>query len=182
MIFASDDYLCLPYRPFMGAASKNDATLAHAVAHPERFLISPLSGHPAVLVAALLTDPRNGAWEVWRHDRYVGILLLDRVVPRIDARLHFVFLDDELASKAPLLREFVQRCFDEFGLRRLSFEAPAHMGMLTGFVRRKLKFIGEGSRAESYFDGERWHEVTLLAKFAPEASHGMASKLGEETR
>ena len=171
MIFAASGYLCLPYRPFMGAVSKNDATLAHAAAHPERFLVSPRSGDPAVLVAQLLTDPRNGAWEVWRNSTYCGIILLDRVVPRMDARLHFVFLDDELASKAPLLLEFVQRCFAEYGFRRLSFEAPAHMGMLTGFVRRKLKFQVEGAREAGYFDGERWHDVALLSKFA-EASYG----------
>ena len=166
MIFSRDGLLVVPYRPWVGASSKNDATLAHAAAHPERFLVSPLSGDPAVLVAQLLTDPRNGAWEVWRSDTFLGIISLDRVVPRIDARLQFVFLDDELASKSALLCEFVQRCFDDLGLARLTFEAPANMTMLTGFVKRKLRFVPEGTRASAYFDGERWHAVTTLRKLA----------------
>ena len=181
MIFSRDGLLVVPYRPWVGASSKNDATLAHAAAHPERFLVSPLSGDPAILVAQLLTDPRNGAWEVWRTDTFVGIILLDRVVPRIEARLQFVFLDDELASKSALLCEFVQRCFDDLGLRRLTFEAPANMGMLLGFARRKLRFIGEGVRCEAYFDGDRWHDVTTLVKLA-EDTHGVATERGKEAR
>jgi hypothetical protein len=171
LIFAVSDLLAVPYRPWVGATSKNDAVLEHAVRHPERFLVSPLSGDPQVLVAQLLTDPRNAAWEVWRGADFIGILSLDRIVPRIDARLQFVFFDDELASKVDLLRNFVQRCFDDAGLRRITYEAPAHLGMLTGFVRRKLKFEHEGAREAGYFDGERWHAVTLLRKFA-EVSDG----------
>lgn len=178
--FAVGDYLVVSYRPFVGASHKNDAVLVHAVRHPERFLVSPLSGDPQVLVAQLLTDPRNAAWEVWRSDTFIGILCLDRVVPRIDARLQFVFFDDELANKATLLNDFVKRCFDDFGLTRITYEAPANMTMLTGFVRRKLGFGYEGSDFEShagfasvgsrrqraYFDGERWHDLIVLRKHA----------------
>lgn len=184
MIFAVADYLVTPYRPFGGYAAKNDIIIAKAVEHPERFLVSPRSGDPEVLVAQLLTDPRNASWEVWRNDTFVGILCLDRVVPFIDARLQFVFFDDELASKAPLLNEFVERCFVELGLQRLTFEAPEHMTMLTTFARRKLGFNYEGSdtttgvgaarvgsrRDAAYHDGERWCAVTVLRRLANAAT------------
>lgn len=182
MIFAIEPYLVTPYRPLSGALTKNDAVLAACVAHPERFLVSPISGDPRVLVTRALTSPDNAAWEVWQNGGFVGILLLDRITSRIDARLQFVFFDAELASKAPLLNEFMRRCFTEFGLNRLTFEAPENMAVLIGFARRKLGFEYEGAqlgpigaprygsrRERAYFDGERWHDIVTLRRFAESA-------------
>lgn len=179
MIFAVADLLVAPYRPFAGASAKNDAIFAACVAHPERFLVSPRSGDPSMLTGELLTAPTTRAWEVWQNDVCKGILLLDRIVPAVDARLQFVFFDDELASKTPLLLTFIERCFAEFGFARLSFEVPEHMNVLLGFARRKLgfRFEGEGSwegakvrlgsrRERAYWDGARWHDVMLLRRHA----------------
>jgi hypothetical protein len=121
MIFGHGDFLCTPFRPMAGSLTKNDTILAACAVHPDRFLVSPCSGDPQVLVAGLLTDPDNAVWEVWRGDAFLGILLLDRIVARVDARLQFVFFDDELASKAPLLNDFVARCFSEFELAPTDF-------------------------------------------------------------
>ncbi len=172
MIFGNDPFLCTPYTPWRGAATKNDTLLDAALAHPDRFLVSPCSGDPRILVAALLTSPENAAWEVWRGSAFVGILIIDRIVPRVDARLQFVFFDDELSSKAPLLNEFVARVFAEFALHRLTFEAPTHMTTLTGFVRRKLGFSAEGTRGEAYHDGARWHDLAVFRRIALEAENG----------
>lgn len=166
--WAFGDFLVLPYRPFFGASTKNDTILAMAEAHPDRFLVSAISGIPQVLVAQTLTDARNCVWEVWKSDTLCGILILDRIVPHVDARLQFVFFDDELSSKAPLLNDFVALCFSEFGLHRLTFEAPMHMTTLTGFARRKLGFSAEGTRTSAYYDGALWYDVALLRRFAPE--------------
>lgn len=164
MIFGDGTYLATPYKPFAGLAAKNDAILDACVAHPDRFLVSPLSGDARVLVARLLTSPDNAFWEVWRGGAFCGILGVDRIVPCVDARLQFVFFDDELASKAVLLNDFVARCFAEFSLHRLTFEAPMHMTTLTSFARRKLGFTAEGTRVAAYHDGARWHDVAVLGR------------------
>lgn len=166
MIFGDGIYLATPYRAFAGLAAKNDDIMAACVTHPDRFMVSERSGDPRVLVARLLTSPDNAAWEVWRGGTFCGIIVLDRIVPHVEARLQFVFFDDELASKAPLLNDFVQRCFDEFQLHRLTFEAPMHMTTLTSFARRKLGFSGDATRAEAYHDGTRWHDVAMLGRVA----------------
>lgn len=174
MIFSVAPYLCVPFRPFAGALSKNDTILAACVAHPERFLVSLASGDPQVLVAHMLTSPENAVWEVWRNDTsasiFVGILVLDRIVPGVDARWQFVFFDDELASKTDLLREFALRCFNELGLHRLTFEAPEPLAVLIGFARRRLGFKFEGGnrhgsrREHAYFDGMKWHDIVVLRR------------------
>jgi hypothetical protein len=167
MIFGDGVYLATPYRPFAGAAAKNDSIMAACVAHPDRFMVSERSGDPRVLVARLLTSPDNAVWETWRGGTFCGIILLDRIVPCVEARLQFVFFDDELASKAALLNDFVERCFGEFQLHRLTFEAPAHMTTLTSFARRKLGFTGEAIRSGAYHDGTRWHDVYMMGRVAP---------------
>lgn len=168
VIFAVDPYLVTPYRPLAGALAKNDAVLEACVAHPERFLVSPISGDPRLLVAHALTHPDNAVWEVWRNDTFSGIILLDRIVPNLDARWQFVFFDDTLTDKVPVLHEFARRCFADLGFHRLTFEAPAHMAVLLSFARRRLGFMLEGGdskgsrRERAYFDGERWHDVVTL--------------------
>lgn len=166
MIFERDGFLLTPYKPLWGAAEKNDAILDACVAHPDRFMVSACSGDPRLAVASLLTDPDNAAWEVWRGASFSGIIVLDRIVPHVDARLQLVFLDDELASKATLLGEFVERCFSELGLHRVTFEAPANMTTLISFVRRKLSFVPEGKRVSAYHDGTQWRDVAVLSRFA----------------
>ena len=164
MIFGDGTHLATPYKAFAGTPLKNDVIMAACLAHPDRFMVSERSGDPRVLVARLLTSPDNAAWEVWRSDTLCGILMLDRIVPAVEARLQFVFFDDELSSKAALLNDFVARCFSEFQLHRVTFEAPMPMTTLTSFVRRKLGFASEGVRPSAYHDGVRWHDVALLGR------------------
>ena len=181
MIFAIEPYLITPYRPLVGALSKHDRIRDMCALHPERFLASPRSGDPALAVARHLAHPDNACWEVWRGGTLAGILTLDRIVAGLDARLQFVFFDDELASKVPLLQAFIARCYTEFGLARLTFEVPEHMSNLIGFVRRKLGFRYEGEmqapaavarrgsrRERAYWDGTRWHDIMVLRHLAEE--------------
>ena len=173
--FAVGAYLCVPYHAFEGASSKNDAILAACEATPERFGVSRTPGvDPRVALAARLTDPRNAAFEVWQNDVLVGIFIVDRIDPGVDARCYLVFFDDELASKVLLVREFLRRCFATFGAERLTLEVPAHMTTLASFARKKLGFAFEGGtklsvRERAYFDGAAWHDVVTLRLLRAEA-------------
>jgi hypothetical protein len=158
-----------PYRALEGATAKNDALLEACVAHPERFLASPRSGDPRLLVAAAVTDPDNAAWEVWRGPACCGIILLDRIVPAIDARWQFVFFDDDLASRASLLQEFARRCWTEAGLARLTLEIPDNMTSLLRFARNTLGAVVEGVRERAYYDRE-WRALTTLRVSPTEAA------------
>lgn len=179
--FAVGDYLCWPYHPFSGDLSKNDLILDTCAAHPERFTLPMTRNDIRTTAAWYLTDPDNMAWEVWQGGTFSGILLLDHVVPRLDARWHFVFFDANLIGKQQLLREFLRRAFDELPLERISLEIPANVASLISFARRKLGFRYEGEtdlpianmspvwiarmgsrREHAYFDGTTWHDIMLL--------------------
>ena len=165
--FAVGDYLVVPYRPFVGNQQKNTRILEECAKHPERFTLPMTRADIMTTAAWYLTDPGNLAWEVWNGSEIIGILLLDRIVPRVDARWHFMFFDGNLVGKQALLQEFVRRAFT-LPLERLSMEVPENVASLISFVRRKLGFSYEGGnlkgsrRERSHLDGERWHDVILL--------------------
>ena len=184
--WAVNSDLVVPYKPLRGGLNKIQHILRVCLTHPERLLLEP--ARAKILVVSKLSDSSNAAWEVWRNSTFLGIIVLDRITPNIDARLQFVFFDDELASKVALLREFVRKCFDEFGFERLTFETPelaqpkrksgsrggSTEGKLVSFARRRLGFAYEGgnragSRSErAYFDGVQWYDVVRLRLLAGE--------------
>jgi RimJ/RimL family protein N-acetyltransferase len=191
--FAVGPWLVVPYRPFVGSTSKNDRILAECVAHPERFTLPMTRDDIRTTAAWYLTDPNNLAYEVWRAGSLVGIFLLDRIVPAVDARWHFVFFDGELVGKLALLHEFLRRLFDALALQRITLEAPVNAVQLISFARRKLGFryegenrmsdkpvsmkwaAGQGSRRErSYLSASgEWLDVVclrlLVSEYSPRA-------------
>lgn len=152
------------------------------------------------LGAQLLTNPAHLVYEAWQDGASVGVLLLDRIVPKVDARFHFLFLDRHLVGKRKLLINFLGFCFRDLGFHRISMEVPDGHG-LEKFIRRTLGFryegegrsrhrdlhdnlsqrwvAGQGSRREgAHFDGNAWRDIMLLRLLASEweARFGAASE------
>jgi len=152
------------------------------------------------LGAQLLTAPDHLVYEAWQDGQSVGVLLLDRIVPKVDARFHFLFLDRNLVGKRRLLTNFLGFCFLDLGFQRISMEVPEGHG-IEKFIRRTLGFryegearkrhrdlhdnlsqrwiAAQGSRREAaHFDGIAWHDIMLLRLLASEweARYGAASE------
>ena len=102
-------------------------------------------GELRVVAAAALTAIGNQPFECWRDGELVGILLLSRIVPKIDALFHFIFFDSNMVGKRLLLRQFLQdHCFGTMELNRVSLEVPEHQHRYREFCRRVLGFRYEG--------------------------------------
>jgi hypothetical protein len=102
----------------------NTALLDAFVAFPE-FLAYPHEPAQArVLGAALLTDPKHIVFGTYSGPDLTGVIMLTRVAPRMDALVHFMFLDRDLVGKRKLLRNFIGFCFTDLGFQRLSMEVP----------------------------------------------------------
>jgi hypothetical protein len=91
-----------------------------------------------------LTNPLHGTFEVWQGGEIVGILFLHSVVPGVEANLHFAFFDSNLVGKRTLLKQFIAKCFRDFGFRRLVIQFPEPYEKLIHFARSKLGFRYEG--------------------------------------
>lgn len=169
---------------------ENTLLLDAFVAHPE-FLNYPHSQEEARAIGAhLLTDPSHFIWASYNDKDLTGVILLTRIVPRVDALLHFFFIDQNLAAKRKLLQNIIGYCFTDLGLNRLSMEVPEGV-RLERFARKVLNFRLEGEtrqrnpelpkslsdnwvarqgsrREQGYFDGTTWSDILLLRLLASE--------------
>lgn len=94
--------------------------------------------------AWMLTHPEHRKWEVWLGGRQVGMLHLSRILPGVDALLHFAFDGISLLSVRSLIWNFIGKvCFGQLGLQRVSFEVPEHIPTLARYMRAKLRFLYE---------------------------------------
>lgn len=128
--------------------AKLELILAHAMRDPQLFGGDQFDEAGRAQYAYwLVTHPQHLVWEVWRGEELVGILLLHRITPKVDALLHFVFFDRNLVGKVRMLRRFLRTCFEELGFQRISMEVPEPVEKLVSFARRKLFFKYEGEQA-----------------------------------
>jgi hypothetical protein len=179
-----------PYTWWEGDLTRNVKILDAFVQHPE-FLTYPCDEETARRVGIeMFTSPNHITYEAWKGQEFLGGMVLTRIVPRVDALLHFLFIDKDLVGKRKLLQNFIGFCFTELGFNRLSMEAPeGHR--VERFARRVLNFRYEGesrprnpelpkslddvwvarqgSRVEkAYFDGTAWTDILRLRLLASE--------------
>ena len=183
-------YLAKPYDPFDGDPLKNVHILDALVAHPD-LLDYPMEPQEArQFWAGVLMNPTHVVFEAWQDGSVVGIILLTRIVPHVDAVLTFVFTDKNLVGKRKLLTNFIRFCFDELGFHRLSMEVPEG-ARVERFARKVLGFSLEGEsrprnpelpksltdnfvarqgsrREQCRWDGENWTDVVMLRLLATE--------------
>lgn len=124
-----------------------------------------------------MTQERAALWGVWRDSEIVGILHIGDIVPRTDAKCHFVFFDHKLADKRDLCVATMRWCFDKLDLHRLSVEIPTYARALAKFAR-KLGFRYEAEGREPYTHKDERLEPLGLAK-AYVGSRRFASTLYE---
>lgn len=139
-------------------------------------------------VRQTLSSPMNLVFEAWKDGAFCGILLLEQVIPFVDAKFHFLFTDHDLVGKRKLLVNFLGTCFTEMRFHRISMEVPDGL-KLEKFARKALGFRYEGEgreryaklpktftedwlakqgsrRTEAHFDGEVWRDIVLLRLLA----------------
>lgn len=142
---------CIPYqmqRPGETpeqAGARASLILDRMVEHP--FWFSTPMDHAAIRESAawLLTHPEHQKHEIWLGGRLVGMILLSRLSPGVDALLHFTLFGVSLLSARTLLWNFIgHHCFGTLGLQRVSFEVPEHVTTLAKFMRSRLAFRYEG--------------------------------------
>ena len=140
----SGDYLAVLFDPARGWGP----LVARLAADYPHWISSPTTPEDRErILYGLVSNPMNLAWEVWRGEQIVGIILLTDLSPLVDARLHFAFFDHNLVSKTRLLRRFLAYCFTDLRFQRISVQVPEFFGTLLSYYRRKLHFKYEGESA-----------------------------------
>lgn len=131
-------------------------------------------------VAAYLVDAQSRAWEVYKDDQLVGLVLCNHIRIPLDAQCHFLFWDKSLIDKRELCRSMMRWAFTNLPVVTLRVEIPTYARHLLGFVRKALRFRYEAegrgpkplTEAEAksvcrkhktiLYNGE-WHDSLLLS-------------------
>lgn len=192
--------IVLPFQWHLGDPARLTLILDELVARPQWMNIPMSAEDLRKNYAAHLTNPANGIYEVWQGGTLVGILTLHGIVPGMEAILHFVFFDGNLVGKRTLLRQFIAKCFRDFGFRRLVMQIPEPVDTLIRFARAKLGFRYEGEtvvtghpslavlgmenpqvwvarqgsrKEQAHWQGDRWVDVIRLRLLASECEGPM---------
>lgn len=137
-----------PFSPL--PVEKFSLLLDGLVAHTPWFhdyLDTPEKRREAVIAYLVDANANGKLWECWDDDKLVGVLLLNELVPFLDARCHFVFLDSKLANKAGICVSLMRYAFEQIPVEVLRCEIPTYAKALLKFAR-KLGFRGEAERRE----------------------------------
>jgi hypothetical protein len=100
----------------------NTAILDAFCQHPGWFSAPLEPTQVRVAAAALITHPDHMVWGVWSGGNLVGGVLFTEYVPQVSARLHFVFLDNNLVGRRKFLWQFIGRAFRDLQLQRIGYE------------------------------------------------------------
>ena len=103
------------------------------------------------IIASTLTANDSRVWEVWRTDdadpQPVGVISFTDIQAGVDAKAHYIFFDQRLKDKTPIMEEIIEWAFadheDWRALERLTIEIPKPFGALARHASRKLGFGGD---------------------------------------
>jgi len=116
----------------------------HCAAHRQwydDFLWEDEVGRRVAAVTYLREAAQDGLmWTVWDGANLVGVVLLNEVRPRTDAKAHFLFFDRQLSNKVAICWGLLGDAFRIKDLQRISVEVPTYASALASFVRKRLEF------------------------------------------
>lgn len=107
----------------------------------------------------LLFNPAATWFEVTRDGETVGLLYLTHVIPRFDAKGHFVVWERFNPTLVRLIHQMMKLVFDSYGLRRLSAEAPPYQPGLLRALEKRLGMVKEGVKREAVLYRDRWYPL-----------------------
>jgi len=101
------------------------------------------------VIARALGSPDSRVWEVWQvGGEVVGVVFFRDIVEGNDATGHYIFFDEKLADKTPVLKEVMGWAFADhpaegwIALRRITIEIPDHASALVRHAHKRLGFGG----------------------------------------
>jgi len=136
--------LIVPFDPDRGPWEKNTYVLNQLEQRPD-WTVTPMDAvERRGALAATLVNPKNLVCEVWRGGEIVGILVVQNILPHVEAQVHFVFFDGNLVGRRMLLKQWCRDVLLGLNLQRLIILIPEHVETLIRFARVKLGFRYEG--------------------------------------
>lgn len=118
----------------------------------------------------------------WLVDDFVGVFYMTRIVPSVDAEVHYTFFDRRHRGRHQLALEMIQYVFRKYNFRRLSVEIPLYSTEHTFRFIDALGFKKEGRKRKAIWHNDDWFDVALFGILKEEALNWRIPDDGNENQ
>lgn len=108
----------------------------------------------------------------WLVDDWTGLFYMTRIVPGVDAEIHYIFFDRRHRGRVELAREMLKYVFRKYNFRRLTVEIPLYSSKHTFEFISELGFTKEGRKRKAIWHNDDWFDVAILGILKEEALGG----------
>jgi RimJ/RimL family protein N-acetyltransferase len=106
----------------------------------------------------------------WVIDDFVGVFYMTRIIPNVDALVHYIFFDKRHRGREHLIMEMIRFGFTKFGFNRISAELPSYASPNAAILLEKhLGFVREGRKRGASQNKQGWQDVILYGMLKSEA-------------
>ena len=120
----------------------------------------------------LLTDGPEGVQPTglfWVVDNFVGIFYLSKIIPGVDASVHYTFFDRRHHGRLELTKEMLKYGFRKYNFRRMTVELPLYAREYTFKFVEELGFKREGRKRKAVWHNDDWFDIVLFGILKEEA-------------
>jgi len=105
----------------------------------------------------------------WIVDDFVGIYYMTRIVPGLDAEVHYTFFDRRHRGRLGITLEMLRYAFMKYKFRRLSVEIPLFATKYSFEFITQLGFKKEGRKRKAIWHNDDWFDVAIFGMLKEEA-------------
>ena len=98
----------------------------------------------------------------WVVDDFVGLFYMTRIIPNVDALVHYIFFDKIHKGREKLMEAMILYAFETFNFKRISVELPDYASGYAFNMIEDLGFNLEGCRQKASENKSGWHDVFLF--------------------
>lgn len=159
---------------FMPLSIENLKLLWEKSQHYHNIFGIEVEGNFQRFASLLLNGDDNGISPTglfWVVDDFVGVFYITRIIPNVDALVHYIFFDRKHIGREDLILKMLRWGFDTFGLNRMSAELPVYASNYAKILlTKRLGFKQEGIKRQASQNKHGWHDVILYGKLKSELS------------
>lgn len=118
----------------------------------------------------------------WVVDDFVGVFYMTRIIPDVDALVHYIFFDKRHRGRENLILSMIKWGFDTFHFNRISVELPEFASPNAKLlIEHHLGFVREGRKRKAVERKGHWFDVVLYGLLRSEAFDTSRSQKWEQS-
>lgn len=98
----------------------------------------------------------------WVVDDFVGVFYMTRIIPNVDALVHYIFFDKIHKGREGLIKDMIRYGFDTFKFNRITVELPDYASGHAFTMIEDIGFNLEGCKQKASENKAGWHDVFLF--------------------